>query len=502
MSRIHHVALGALLALSSTARAQSAEICGNGIDDNSNGMTDEGCWNLTSGQCVSPLSCEVTGSVSPKKGTLRYSLPPDVAPKVPYGPGIGFRRTYLSQYQPGSGAAAWKTPLGDRWHHTYMTWLTKTSPPGAAPWLVWHTSQGQDIRAAYASQDATWDYYTPQTGIHVDKIKQRRSWPYEFQLRMLTGETLVYNLSGQLTEIWDTLASPNTNKVLITYNNNAQVSTVTDASNTRRLLFSYNTTETRLTGVAFQLFISSTWTTQHTTSFDYTNDVTVDSSSGRPVPATSIEWSNLLEGTGLPTPSSLWLMQETSGNVADSIGTRTGTASSGMTYQVSASGWTRKGIQVTTDGSPDTITIPTPAVDEYSMLFAQVFSLNTMPWSDSRGLNRIGVSARVSSIASLADVWLKADSGSYSMTGTQTYSSSETVLVLSKLDHSRSEFVIYTDKGDVIKTPLQTPNADTSSYLLGNGIISSDATLGPANERVDRIAIEMDRGGSTATGRA
>ena len=42
-------------------RTEAAEICGNGIDDDSppNGLVDEGCYpQLTTNQCLSPLNCE------------------------------------------------------------------------------------------------------------------------------------------------------------------------------------------------------------------------------------------------------------------------------------------------------------------------------------------------------------------------------------------------------------------------------------------------------------
>jgi hypothetical protein len=65
------------------------------------------------------LSCAETGMVSPTTGSLRYALDPDVAPRVPWGPGIGFRRVYLSQFGPGGGAPAYRTSLGPRWGHTH-----------------------------------------------------------------------------------------------------------------------------------------------------------------------------------------------------------------------------------------------------------------------------------------------------------------------------------------------------------------------------------------------
>ena len=70
MSKQFLLSLLALASLVSSAAA--AEICGNGIDDDSNGLVDEGCYpSLTTGQCESPLSCADTGDVSPRTGSLR-----------------------------------------------------------------------------------------------------------------------------------------------------------------------------------------------------------------------------------------------------------------------------------------------------------------------------------------------------------------------------------------------------------------------------------------------
>ena len=71
-----------------------------------------------------------------------------------------------------------------------------------------------------------------------------------------------------------------------------------------------------------------------------------DAASGIYVPATSSEWSSL----GLTAPGNLWLCQESSGNLADSIGSISLTAVNGPTYQQSVSGWTRKAVS-TTDGT-------------------------------------------------------------------------------------------------------------------------------------------------------
>ena len=244
--------------------ADAAETCGNGVDDDADGIADEGCYpTLTTGQCESPLSCVETGMVSPTTGSLRYGLDPDLAPRVPWGPGIGFRRVYLSQFAPGGGAPAYRTSLGPRWGHTYATWIDSLSSPTRA---VLHTAQGQDVLLNKTSSDATWDYFTPTPGHHFKQFKRRLAAPNEYEITTLTGESMMYDGTGRLKQVRDSLATPNV--VNLEYDVNAQVSRVIDASGKRQLLFAYASGVT--TSMKFQIFLSGAWVDQHTTTFGYT----------------------------------------------------------------------------------------------------------------------------------------------------------------------------------------------------------------------------------------
>lgn len=76
-------------------------------------------------------------------------------------------------------------------------------------------------------------------------------------------------------------------------------------------------------------------------------NVTRDAASGVYCPANATEWSIVMAVAGIPTggPFLLWLCQESSGSLADSVGTFTGTAAgSPLTYRQAVSGWTRLGI--------------------------------------------------------------------------------------------------------------------------------------------------------------
>lgn len=72
-----------------------------------------------------------------------------------------------------------------------------------------------------------------------------------------------------------------------------------------------------------------------------------DATSGWYMPASNSEWTELLIGTGIPNPSHLYLFQESSGNPADSIGSKALTASGTLSYQQTVTGWARKSIRTT-----------------------------------------------------------------------------------------------------------------------------------------------------------
>lgn len=76
---------------------------------------------------------------------------------------------------------------------------------------------------------------------------------------------------------------------------------------------------------------------------------TKDAASGIYVPANAAEWASVMSAAGISSggPSLLWSLQETSGNVADSIGAFTGAASGTLTYSSAVAGWTRVGIKTT-----------------------------------------------------------------------------------------------------------------------------------------------------------
>ena len=233
------IAVTVLATLSSDANA--AEVCGDGLDNDADLMADEGCNPAAAtGVCESPLDCALTGAVAPKSGNVAYDLPPDLSIATPFGPTLGFRRFYVSLYEPGASAPAYRKALGPHWGHNYMSWLDKNTTPNPDQ-VILHTPAGHDVLFQFSNNSGGYDYFIAQEGFHAQYLRQKATGsPKNWELRLLDGSTYVYNWSsptGKLIEIRDTLATPN--KLTIAYDGSGQVSTVTDASGKKRLLLAY-----------------------------------------------------------------------------------------------------------------------------------------------------------------------------------------------------------------------------------------------------------------------
>lgn len=80
----------------------------------------------------------------------------------------------------------------------------------------------------------------------------------------------------------------------------------------------------------------------------------VDATSGIAVPADATQWSDFIaaEGLSVAVPNALWLCQEATGALADSIGSFTLAASgTGVTYQQTVTGWSRKALSFASEAS-------------------------------------------------------------------------------------------------------------------------------------------------------
>jgi RHS repeat-associated protein len=248
------VACAGVLVLLLGAQAGAAEVCGDGRDNDGNGLADEGCYpSRQTGVCASPLSCLDTGWVSWSTGSLRYDLPADVAPQSPYGPAIGVRRIYTSQYEPPATPSSFnRTPLGPRWQHNYMSWVDRQ----ANGELVIHTPQGEDVLVDRQTA-------LPQRGHYVFAVYLSAFT----EVITLDFDHLTYDAAGELSQVSDRFGM--TVRIAWTTTPAGRaVSTVTDATLTRRLRFEYDTAGL-LTSVKLEYLLPAGWTHVHTTTYAY-----------------------------------------------------------------------------------------------------------------------------------------------------------------------------------------------------------------------------------------
>ena len=263
-----------LLTLIALARdASAAETCGDGLDNDTDGLADEGCWPAAvTGVCENPLSCGLTGSIAPKLGAVVYAMAADLAPRVAYGPELTFQRTYMSHYEPGTSAPAYRKPFSKIWHHNWMSWLDKNTSPDPDQVIV-HLPSGQDVLFEFDTTSGGFDYYTPQIGAHYDYLRQATSSPYQWELRTLQGWVYVYDWSsptGKLIEVHDSLATPNV--VTLSYDGSGRLQYVTDAQGARRLEFAYNASS-YLVNVYYKTISGGTATTRAYWQYVYNNNL-------------------------------------------------------------------------------------------------------------------------------------------------------------------------------------------------------------------------------------
>lgn len=254
------IALSALAFLATPASA--AEICGNGIDDDSDGSADETCWPAGANKiCENPVGCGVTGDIAPKTGGIVYRLKADIDPKVAYGPSIPFIRQYHSLYEPGGSAPQYRTSAGARWQHNWQSWIDKSGTTA-----VVHLTTGQDVLFTYTGTLAGFDYYAPQPGYHFKHLRQATASPNKWELRTLTGDTFTYDWAspvGKLIEVGDSVG----NKVTVAYDGSGRPSIILDASGTKRLVLTY--TNGRVDQVRFHTIDGGTPTTRYYVTFAY-----------------------------------------------------------------------------------------------------------------------------------------------------------------------------------------------------------------------------------------
>jgi hypothetical protein len=118
--------------------------------------------------------------------------------------------------------------------------------------------------------------------------------------------------------------------------------------------------------------------------------VTRDATSLIYCPANATEWATTLAvaGIGSGGPSSVYLLQEPSGNAADAIGSFTLTAAGTLAYQQAVAGWTRKGI-ATTDATPGVLKTTSASLPDISTTSCAILAYVLLPVNGSASPGRV-----------------------------------------------------------------------------------------------------------------
>ncbi len=229
--------------------------------------------------------------------------------------------------------------------------------------------------------------------------------------------------------------------------------------------------------------------------------VTRDATSLIYTPANAAEWTTTLAVAGISTgnPSLLWLLQEASGDAADSIGTFTGTSAGAFGYQQAVTGWTRKGVTFT---GGQAHTIRSTAAGLPDILTASMLVLAIAATPANTGLRTYLQMGTVFAADATLQVeaggtnQLVADVGSV-VTGTTALADGAVHPIALKVDRTGSVSAAYTDEeklaptvGGSGKTLLiggdnsQTYTAATATWMYVVAFFNGAAEISDANVKV------------------
>lgn len=206
--------------------------------------------------------------------------------------------------------------------------------------------------------------------------------------------------------------------------------------------------------------------------------VTKDATSGIRCPASSAEWTSLMSVAGLATgnPGSLWLDQQASGSIADSIGAVTCTLDvASPTYQSAVTGWSRLSLR-NTDGTSlqrwfNTTTAPNPRTTS-TLQFAYIEFPAAAPVLQRGIMAKAGAGAqdvRLDTTGKIAFV-----DGATTLTANVVSNAVHPVMFLTNITNSTSKLFLDTEK--VTGTFVLPANG----AFIGFGAVSTATAAGCA----------------------
>lgn len=174
--------------------------------------------------------------------------------------------------------------------------------------------------------------------------------------------------------------------------------------------------------------------------------VSRDATSSKYVPSTAGEWTATLAAASIGTgnPMSTWLLQEASGNPADSIGAVTLTATNAPGYQAAVAGWARKAV-TWTDASNKQFTnfAGVPNLSANSIALLGYFYTSNTP-AANREIAGVGLATVTTVRATTAQKYGVVDSAGIAVDGTVNYGAGVRPLLL-VYNLTTSALLLYTD---------------------------------------------------------
>jgi hypothetical protein len=206
--------------------------------------------------------------------------------------------------------------------------------------------------------------------------------------------------------------------------------------------------------------------------------VTQDATSFKYTPSSSAEWTTTLTAAGIATgnPSALWLMQEAAGNLADSIGAFTLTASA-LAYQQTVTGWTRKAISMADGGGAGALnnagTIGDVGVNSGLLLLYVAVTATPAATRDVCGM---GGSTTFRGAQVTTGPAYKATPNDGSATATGAANPSTTVRpVLVRINRTAGVWSVTTNQEIVTPSPYTAPPNVAAAVFLGSALTTTPA---------------------------
>lgn len=200
-----------------------------------------------------------------------------------------------------------------------------------------------------------------------------------------------------------------------------------------------------------------------------------DATSLKYVPSSSAEWTITRAAAGISSgnPTSLWLMQEASGNLADSIASNTLAATSLAGYQQAVSGWTRGAISMVDASSAGASNGSIGDVGTYSALLLLLVAVGPTIGGtrDICGLGG-GGTYRGAQVTTTPRFKAKPNDGSASPNGTANPGTTVHPLI-NRVNLTAGSFSIITDQEIIAQSPYTAPPAPSAALFLGSALTTT-----------------------------